>query len=144
MHYKNSLAFNIFMAIVLLFLAQTSLAQDAGTISAVDGYVTVTSANGETKRVEAGDTVQNGDVVNTGNESAATIVLANGKTITLGSLDSYTVNGGPANGEGDSVAPTSLNNTTPTLSTATSAGGSLITPTDDAPTTPTEGGSPTN
>lgn len=120
--------------------ATTAHANDAGSVSNVSGYVTVTNADGEVKRLKDGDKLNSGDIINTGNDSGVLISLANGETITLGALASYSVGQSDDSGNG-AFAQRSLGGNSPTLSTATSAGGGVI---EDAPTTPAPGGSPTN
>jgi hypothetical protein len=136
LQYKNTLKHVSCVLIAALLLVFVGAAQ-ADSVGAITGYATVTSANGDTKRLKLGDTLEVGDVVNTGNESSITIVLANGTTITLGSLQTYTVVKGSDGGGDNGFAPSSLSSKSPTLSTATSAGGSVE-------TTPDPGGSPTN
>ena len=137
LQYKNTLRHLscILIAALLLVTAGASLAAQAGTVGTVVGYVTVTNANGDTKRLKDGDTLEIGDVITTGDDSSATFVLANGETITLGASQTYTV---AKSSDGDSpFAGRPLSNKSPSLSTATSAGGSVE-------TTPDAGGSPTN
>ena len=123
------------IAALLLVTASSSFAEGAINVEAVVGYVTVTNADGEVKRLKSGDTVENGDIITTGEESSVSIILANGKTITLGASQTYTVGKNSDDGNG-AFAPRSLSTGSPTLSTATSAGGTS--------TTPEDGGSPTN
>lgn len=131
------------LAIALLLLVSTNsaFAQDAAaSINNVAGYATVTTANGDTKRLAEGDELMEGDILNTGANSSASITLANGEVIQLGELATYTVGAvAGTNNESGVFAQRSLSTKSPTLSTATSAGGGI-----SAPTTPTEGGSPSN
>jgi len=157
----------VLLAAALILVTGLSFAQASVSIGIVTGYVTATSADGEVKRVKDGEELKEGDVINTGNESKVSIVLANGETITLGPLDSYTVGQIANKGSGGTFAPRSLTNKSPTLSTATSAGGGISDPNaapvttppavtpdpvvtpdpdpapDPTPTTPPPGGSPT-
>lgn len=132
------------LAISFLFLSSTNFAsaqQDAAaSISNLSGYVTATSADGEVRRLVDGDKLMEGDVLNTGNESSVLITLNSGEIIKLGELANYTIDAvQDAKKDTDVFAQRSLINKSPTLSTATSAGGGI-----SAPTTPTPGGSPTN
>ena len=126
----------ILIAGLLLVTAGAALAAQAGSADAVVGYVTVTNTNGDVKRLNDGDTLEVGDVVTTGEDSSVSIVLANGETITLGASQSYTLVKGSDGGDGG-FAGRSLSSKSPSLSTATSAGGSVE-------ITPDAGGSPTN
>lgn len=127
----------MFIAVLLLITASSSFADEAGQADAVVGYVTVTNSDGEVKRLKDGDSLEYGDIINTGEESSVTIVLASGETITLSALQTYTVAKGAGTGDdGSPYAERSLSTGSPTLSTATSAGGTSVTPGD--------GGSPTN
>ncbi len=127
--------------LVITWSAHVSAAQ-AVTIGSVEGHVTVTMPNGEVKRLEAGDTVEAG-ILNTGNNSSASLTLANGEVINLGSLASYTIGGSNEVGNnGPSFGQRSLSAKSPTLSTATTAGGAIGQ--DNPSTTPGSGGSPSN
>ena len=139
--YKNTIKQMSGALLAALFLLNSGalLANEAGAITAITGYATVTTSNGDTKRLALGDKLENGDVVNTGNESGVSITLANGEVVVLGGLASYTV-GGQNDADGGTVGNRSLSNKSPTLSTATSAGGGIevppVTPTPPAPTPP--------
>jgi hypothetical protein len=160
--YKNTIKQLSGALLAALFLLNSGalLANEASAITAITGYVTVTALNGDTKRLALGDKLKNGDVVNTGNESSVSITLANGEVVTLGGLARYTV-GGQNDAGGGAFANRSLSDKSPTLSTATSAGGGIVqdnevppvTPTPPAPvdppaptppTTPPPGGSPSS
>lgn len=164
--YKNTIKQLSGALLAALFLLNSGalLANEAGAITAITGYATVTASNGDTRRLALGDKLENGDVVDTGNESSVSITLANGEVVKLGGLASYTV-GGQNNADGGTFANRSLSKKSPTLSTATSAGGGIVqdnetptppvpvdpptpvdppAPTPPAPTTPPPAGSPTS
>lgn len=141
---KNAFKVIASIATATLLLMSTGAAfaeSSVASVSGLTGYATVTNADGEVKRVANGDELNEGDVLNTGADSAVSIVLANGETLTIGQLESYTVSESVAKNSsaGDGFAQRSLNTKSPSLSTATSAGGGI-----SAPTTPAPGGSPTN
>ena len=128
-----------FIALIALFLnvfaAHASISGE-GSVDSVSGYVTATNKNGEVRRLNKGDTLQDGDVINTGNESSITITLSNGDKVVLGALKSYTVISGNLNTGG--LANSTLNGQAQASPlTGTTAGGV-------APTTPDSGGSPIN
>jgi len=124
------------IAAFVLITTNIAIAADTNSTSAVSGYVTVTSIDGDTKRVSFGDKFNDGDVINTGSESSISIALANGEVITIGALSSYTIGKNTAiNNKVGGFANRSLSTKSPTLSTATSAGG-IITPDAPAPTVP--------
>ena len=147
--YKNKTKHlgNVLVAAFFLMISGVSLAQNTHSASAVSGYVTVTSSDGSTRRVNVGDEFQDGDIIATGEGSSATIVLADGTVINLDESSTYKiggdssggddddVGGGGGYGDGDTTPPGSATSKSPTLSTATSAGGGI----SDGPV----GGSPT-
>ncbi len=129
------------IAAILLVATNISIAADTHSANEVSGHVTATSADGSVKRLKSGDEVEDGDVINTGTESNVSITLANGEIVAVGPLSTYIV-GESAKGTGGAFANISSNTKSPSLSTATSAGGGIDN--QDAPTTPPTGGSPTN
>lgn len=125
------------VAVVLMLLCGISFAANAVSISTATGYVTVTSSNGDKKRLAEGDELNDGDVITTGGESSVTFTLEDGTLISLGALETYSfVASGAKDGNGI-FASRSLSSSKNSLSTATSAGGTVG-------TTPPEGGSPSN
>lgn len=143
--YKSAINYvsSALLAALLLIAAGNAFAEgNSASVSEVTGYVTVTDKDGKVKRLEAGDKLEDGTVINTGNDSGVSILLANGETVTLGALSSYTL--GKGYGSTGGFAQRSLGGNTPTLSTSTTAGGVIGGVGDDAPTTPGDGGSPTN
>lgn len=144
--YKNAIKYvsSALLAVILLMATGNLFAEGNGaSVSDVSGYVTVTNKDGDVKRLKAGDSLKDGEVVNTGNDSGISILLASGETLTLGAQSSYTVGGSV--GSGDKFAHRSLGGNAPTLSTSTTAGGTIGGVDGvDAPTTPGDGGSPTN
>jgi len=126
-----------------LVLMLSAAVSHAATVESVSGYVTVTSPDGEVKRLKSGDALEDGHVINTGNNSGIEIKLPSGESITLGSLASYTVGKEASTSSGGSFAQRSLGGKSPTLSTATSAGGGFSSTNQPSPT-PGSGGSPTN
>jgi hypothetical protein len=122
----------LFMATSVVFAAGSA------STSVVSGYVTATSTDGQVTRVESGDEHEAGVQITTGENSSVSIVLANGEVVEVGPLSTYIVGkSAESDDKGDGFAKRSLNSKSPTLSTATSAGGGI------APTTPSPGGSPT-
>ena len=133
---------SVCLVVIATLLATTvSHANQSGTVSSVSGYVTVTTPDGEVRRLKAGDKVNDGDVINTGDNSSAVIELDNGEKITLGAVQSYALGQPVAAGKGENFANRSLGGKSPTLSTSANAGGGTS---EGAPTTPAPGGSPTN
>lgn len=111
----------------------------AATITSLSGYVTVTDADGNVRRLKEGDTLEVGHIINTGNDSTVSITLSNGDIITLNSLGNYTVPGhnDPGNNNGGAFAQRTLSAGSLNLSTGTSAGGtSPTTPNPEPPATP--------
>jgi len=140
--YKNAKKYlrNTFIATLLVLVSGIVFAEETAKISAISGYVTVTSSDGEVRRLKDGDTIKEGDVINTGEDSTVTITLANGEIVNLGSSVVY--NFGQASSETEGAfAKRSFTTGSPVLSTATSSGGGIN---DNTPTTPGIGGSPTN
>ena len=115
------------MAALLLITAGVVMAADSATVQSVSGYVTTLSDNGEKKRLKSGDQLDEGQTVYTGENSSALLLLSNGQTITLAPLSSYAI-GEKIVGNGISGGTGSVSSTpaSPTLSTATSAGGSPV------------------
>jgi len=129
---QNTLKYisNALLAALLLIATSSAFAEDTNSIDAVSGYVTVTSSNGDVKRSKPGDTLKEGDIITTGADSSASIILADGSVVNISELSSYTI----GKDQGGKFAPRSLSTNSPTLSTATSAGGGVIdevTPTTD-------------
>lgn len=140
LNFQKTVNFLSILTLAFLLLVSASSAFANSTTASIDnitGYATVTTANGDVKRLANGDTLNEGDVLNTGSESSASITLANGDVIKLGEKDTYTIAG--TSSEGGTFAQRSLSTKQPTLSTATSAGGGVA-----APVTPMPGGSPSN
>jgi len=133
----------VFFASLLSLGVGQVWADSAVIVASVSGYVTVTDSEGETKRLKDGDKVEAGSVINTGSGSGVIITLPDGKVVNLGELDSFAVTPGAGDGSGGAFAQGSFSSKpgSPTLSTATSAGGGVN---NGAPTTPQPGGSPTN
>ena len=68
------------VAVLLLISATSAFAKDnTASIDNLTGYATVTDVNGDVKRLANGDTLNEGDVLNTGAGSAVSITLASGK-----------------------------------------------------------------
>ncbi|GAA6137332.1 hypothetical protein NBRC116583_10790 [Arenicella sp. 4NH20-0111] len=142
MKLKTSNAFHrgkgTLFSVILIFLIGLSANAIAVTIDSVAGYVTVTTSEGEVKRLNEGDKLNDGDVINTGNESSVSFTLADGTLVSLRSLESYSYQAGDnSTDDGSMVTSGSLNSKKSSLSTATSAGGTVG-------TTPSDGGSPSN
>jgi len=124
------------MAVLLIIGSVAVAAENTAVVKAVSGYVTKTSDNGEKKRLAPEDHLIDGNIITTGENSSVLLLLANGQTITLGPLASYTVGQKVVgNGISGGVGAVSSAAASPTLSTATSAGGGI---------TPDDGGSPIN
>ena len=133
-------------AIALLIITWSAYvyADQAATIDSLSGHVTVALTNGDVKLLKEGDTIESG-VLNTGSDSSISLTLSNGEVVTLGSLATYTLNASyDSTDKGLAFAQRSLSSGSPTLSTATSAGGAINQDTDVPPTTPAPGGSPSN
>ncbi|RBP52947.1 hypothetical protein [Arenicella xantha] len=143
LNFQKTVNFSVVLTTTLLLLTSASSAfgnSRAASIESLIGYVTATNSNGEVKRLTDSDTLNEGDVLNTGSASSISITLANGDLIQLGELDTYTVGAADdTKNKGGSFAQRSLNKKSPTLSTAISAGGGVA-----VPTTPAPGGSPSN
>lgn len=134
-------ASKVLITTLLLTISSVSLANNEASIHSLSGFVTITEQNGDVRRAQPTDKLHVGDTINTGNESQIIFILGNGKRVELGSLESYTIKESDKDqNSGEIFAGRSLSNKSPTLSTATSAGGGVA----DAPTTPAPGGSPTD
>ncbi len=134
---------HVLIAVLILIISGTSFAEgDSASASDVSGYVTVTDKNGQVKRVQTGDKLEDGDVINTGNDSGVAILLADGSTVTLGPQSNYTI--GDSDSYGGGLAQRPLSGNSPTLSTSITAGGAINSIGEEAPTNPGDGGSPTN
>lgn len=139
LHLHNILKFFGVASVALLLVAASSTGFAANNIVSftdLSGYVTVTTADGDVKRLKKGDTLNEGDVINTGDDSSVTVTLDSGEVVTLGGNDTFRVPS-PRQSAGSSFAQRSSGTKLPTLSSPTSAGGG-------ASTTPGAGGSPTN
>ncbi len=140
---KFVIKFILMPFIFMLGMSASFLATAAITVGDISGYVTATNKDGEVKRLKSGDTLNEGDVVNTGNDSSVTILTDGGTVLaSLGALASYAINSELATS--DKFAPRTLNGKSPTLSTGTSAGGGIgNSPEDEIPDpNPGDGGSP--
>jgi len=118
--------------------AQTPSAD--GTVTSVSGYVTVTDNNGKVLRLQEGDKVKEGNIINTGKDSSLTLLLQNRQIITLGALETLTLtpkisaNSGYISSTGGSSGSDSSSSSTgsnlskgsSSLSAAVSAGGSPV------------------
>lgn len=142
---QKALKHSIFLAMPILLLASinSSFAKaSSASVNSLAGYVTITEKNGDIKRLAELDSLSEGGIVTTGSKSSISITLANGEIIELGESDTYTIPAGE-NTDNNAFAQRSLSKKSPTLSTATSAGGRIETQ-SPAPTVPTPGGSPSN
>lgn len=144
----------IAFTLIAAFLSVSASHAGAGFVSSIEGYVTATNSKGEVRRLEVGDTLEEGETIDTGNDSSATITLQNGELVSIGSTSRYKLSSVKNNGV-QFAARRFAKGSFQTLSTATAAGGVISTeetgqapssPNDDidAPTTPGSGGSPTN
>lgn len=124
------------LAVLFICLIATSNAfADHATISAISGFVTATSIDGEVRRLKNGDPLEHGDVITTGEGASASISYDDGSRISLTALASHTIDYGNT-GDGAFVQRT-LGAGSTKLTTATSAGG-----TTSIPTNPGSGGTP--
>jgi len=131
----------IMVMITTLFIALTfsnsaySQAPDTSNavVSELTGYATVTAINGDVRRLKVGDTIKQGDRINTGNNSSLELLLSNGESYVIGPLQVFTYNIESVASLSPSTTPSSLSKNgknlsrgSSSLSTAISAGGSPV------------------
>jgi len=136
---SNKLLTIIVASLLITFTFSHSVySQNVNTSSVVNsiaGYATVTDANGKVRRLKEGDTISEGDKINTGNNSSLELTLANGESHIIGPLQSFTysleaisdlpTSSTPAN-LSSAKSGKSLSRGSSSLSAAVSAGGSPV------------------
>ena len=105
----------------ICFFATCNAFADHVAISAISGFVTATSVNGDVRRLKSGDPLEHGDVITTGEGASASISYDDGSNINLDALASHTISYG--NTGGGAFVQRTLGAGSTKLSTATSAGG---------------------
>jgi len=132
--YKTISTFLLALSIALLSMPTHAQVQDNnGTVSSVNGYATVTDSDGNVKRLKEGDSINIGDVINTGSTSSLEITLSDGQVISIGELASFTFSNAAiaasiadADLGSGSSGTASLGQGSSSLSAAVSAGGSPV------------------
>lgn len=132
---KALLSFVSIFASLFLFMgaaqAQDSAyaSKSSALASNIYGHATVTNSNGDTRRLNVGDTINEGDVINTGKDSGVELTLPNGKVVALGELQKLVYSSTIADQlpiVSKLSSGASLSKSTSPISAGTSAGGSPI------------------
>lgn len=94
------------LSVLLMFLAADALAQSEpdGRILSVRGFVTVTEASGDVRRLKRGDSVSSNDLIETSARSRAVIRFSDGGRYTLRANTSFKIDSYAFSGTDDNTA----------------------------------------